>query len=39
MQFLVFGYDGHDGEALERRMSVREDHLDGSQRMYAAGKW
>lgn len=39
MQFLVLGYDGHDGEALERRMTAREDHLAGSQRMYATGKW
>ena len=39
MQFLVLGYDGCDDKALERRMAVREDHLAGSQRMYAAGRW
>jgi uncharacterized protein YciI len=27
MQFLVLGYDGKDGEALARRMAVREAHL------------
>ena len=39
MQFLVLGYDGSDEKALERRMAVREDHLAGSQQMYAAGRW
>lgn len=39
MQFLVLGYDGSDEKALKRRMAVREDHLAGSQRMYAAGRW
>jgi len=39
MQFLVLGYDGIDEEAQARRLSVREDHLAGSQRMYAAGRW
>jgi uncharacterized protein YciI len=27
MQFLVCGYDGMDGEALERRLRVRDDHI------------
>jgi len=39
MQFLVLGYDGTDDKAVERRMAVREDHLTGSQQMYAAGRW
>ena len=39
MQFLVLGYDGRDDKAPERRMAVREDHLTGSQQMYAAGRW
>ncbi|TFH11545.1 MAG: hypothetical protein E4H08_01115 [Candidatus Atribacteria bacterium] len=39
MQFLVLGYDGSDEKAFERRMAVREQHLAGSQRMYAAGRW
>ena len=39
MQCLVLGYDGSDEKALERRLAVREDHLAGSQQMYAAGRW
>ena len=39
MQFLVLGYDGSDERALERRMAVREEHLAGSQQMYAADRW
>lgn len=27
MQFLLIAHDGEDAGALERRMSVREDHL------------
>jgi len=39
MQFLVLGYDGRGTQAHQRRMAVREQHLEGSQRMYAAGRW
>ena len=39
MEFLVLGYDGSDEKALERRMAFREQHLTGSQWMYAAGRW
>ena len=28
MQFLLIAYDGTDEEALERRMKVRENHLE-----------
>jgi len=28
MQFLLTAYDGKDSEALERRMAVREKHLE-----------
>lgn len=28
MQFLLLAYDGTDAAATERRMSVREDHLE-----------
>lgn len=28
MQFLLIAYDGTDPEALERRMKVRQEHLD-----------
>ena len=39
MHFLVLGYDGTDHEAASRRASVREQHLDGSVRNYAEGRW
>lgn len=39
MQFLVLGYDGTDDGALVRRTAVRDEHLAGSERMYASGKW
>lgn len=38
MQFLVFGYDGKDEKALERRMTHREAHLAGVVRMKQEGK-
>ena len=28
MQFLILGYDGKDENALNRRMAVREAHLE-----------
>jgi uncharacterized protein YciI len=28
MQFLLIGYDGTDPEAMERRLSVRGEHLE-----------
>lgn len=28
MQFLIIGYDGTDPEALNRKMRVREKHLE-----------
>jgi uncharacterized protein YciI len=28
MQFLLIGYDGTDNEAMERRLKVREEHLE-----------
>ena len=39
MRFLILGYDGTDSEAMARRLAVRDKHLAGSQRMYAAGHW
>jgi uncharacterized protein YciI len=39
VKFLVLGYDGSDERALDRRLAAREQHLAGSIRMYAAGKW
>jgi len=38
MQFLVFGYDGKDDKAMERRMAKREAHLAGVAKMKAEGK-
>ena len=37
MQFLVLGYDGMDSQALERRMAVREAHIESARKMKAAG--
>jgi len=39
MQFVVLGYDGSDDQAFERRMTVRDQHLEQSVRMYAARRW
>lgn len=38
MQFLVMGYDGTDGKALDRRMAAREAHLAGVRKMKEEGK-
>ena len=37
MQFLVIAYDGTDDKALERRLAVREKHLDGWAKLVAEG--
>lgn len=37
MQFLVCGYDGTDDEALERRLSVRADHLALGDKLVESG--
>lgn len=39
MQFIVLGYDGTDENALERRLKVREAHLNMASEMHKAGKW
>lgn len=40
MQFLVIGKDGSDDDALERRMAVREAHLQLGDEMELAGnRW
>lgn len=36
-QYLVTGYDYKDPEALERRMSVREQHLESVRRLKQLG--
>jgi uncharacterized protein YciI len=38
MQFILLGYDGNDEKALDRRMTVREDHLKLATKMYNEGK-
>ena len=39
MQFVVIAYDYKDDKALERRLSVREKHLNYAKQMYKEGKW
>jgi uncharacterized protein len=38
MQFLLLGYDGTDKEALERRMNVREEHLEKIRMLKSRGE-
>jgi uncharacterized protein YciI len=33
MHFIITGHDGSDNKALERRMSVREEHMRGVAEM------
>jgi uncharacterized protein YciI len=37
MQFMVTAYDGKDDGALDRRMSVREAHINGANQLKEAG--
>ena len=37
MQFMVTAYDGKDEGALDRRMSVREAHINGANQLKEAG--
>ena len=37
MQFLIVAHDGTDDEALDRRMAVREAHLEGARKRAASG--
>ena len=39
MQFLLIAYDGKDKGALERRMKVREDHLEKVERLKKSGEF
>jgi uncharacterized protein len=39
MQFLLIAYDGNDPKALQRRMNVREDHLNGISVLKKAGEF
>jgi uncharacterized protein YciI len=38
-QYLVTGYDYTDPEALQRRMSVRPHHLDGTKALRESGNY
>ena len=38
MQFLLFGYDGADAEAPQRRQAVRQAHLDYGDKLRDQGK-
>ena len=38
MEFVVIGYDGKDEKALERRLSVREAHLENAKALFDSGK-
>lgn len=37
MQFVIIGLDGKDGEALERRMKVREAHIALGDKLFTSG--
>lgn len=39
MHFVVVAYDGTDEGALDRRMAVREAHLNMAKGMLESGKW
>lgn len=39
MQFLLVAYDGEDPQALERRMSVREKHLENIDVLRKTGEY
>ena len=39
MQVIVLAHDAKDEEALERRLSVREEHLEFAAKMFQSGKW
>ncbi len=37
MHFIIIAYDGTDERALERRMAVRQAHLDNAEKMHEKG--
>ena len=39
MQFIVIAHDGKDEGVLERRLSVRESHMEFASKMFDSGKW
>ena len=38
MQFMITAYDGKDEGALNRRLSVRDAHIEGAHRLKEAGQ-
>jgi len=38
MQFIIIAYDDKDDGALQRRLAVRDAHLQSAQKMYESGK-
>lgn len=39
MQFILIAWDGEDSEALDRRMKVRQNHLDNIEIMKKSGEF
>lgn len=39
MQFILTGYDAKDKAAIERRMAVREDHLENVKHLKQSGNF
>ena len=39
MHFVVIAYDQTDDTAAERRIAVREAHLEGAKKFFASGQW
>lgn len=37
MQFMITAYDGKDDGALDRRLSVRDAHIEGAKQLKEAG--
>lgn len=38
-QYIVYGWDGTDDQALERRMNARPAHFENSRRIKASGNF
>lgn len=38
-QYLIYALDGEDGQALERRMNTRPEHLAGGKQLKANGNF
>ncbi|HPL52650.1 MAG TPA: YciI family protein [Bacillota bacterium] len=38
MQFMITAYDGTDEKAMDRRLAVREEHLESVERRFNAGE-